>query len=81
MTKTPLRLAREKQQETILTVAAAVGIDPGNLSRIERGEQAPSLDTAARLAGYFCGSVTEMEILYPERFATPDPAPAEAGHA
>ena len=68
---TPLRRAREQRGLTIVQVSAATGIDPGNLSRIERGTQVPSKDVAIKLAGHFEG-LTEMEIIFPERF------PAEA---
>ena len=66
---TPLREAREKRGLTIQQVSASVGIDSGNLSRIERGLQVPSKDLTERLAKYFEGEVTETQIIYPERFA------------
>jgi transcriptional regulator with XRE-family HTH domain len=66
---TPLRQAREQRNLTIQQVAAAVGIDAGNLSRIERGLQVPSKDLTERLARYFDNEVTETQIIYPERFA------------
>lgn len=55
--------------QTLEDVARAVGIDSGNLSRIERGRQTPGRDLAARLSEHFGGRVTEMEIIYPERYA------------
>jgi len=66
--KTPLRLARERHGLTIVQVSASAGIDPGNLSRIERGVQVPSLELAERLAKQFEGELTELQILYPERY-------------
>ncbi len=69
---TPLRQAREQRNLTIQQVAAAVGIDSGNLSRIERGIQVPSKDMTEKLAQYFNGEVTETQIIYPERFAAGD---------
>lgn len=66
--KTPLRLARERRDLTIVQVSAATGIDPGNLSRIERGCQTPSTDVAEKLAKFFGHEVTEIQILYPERY-------------
>lgn len=65
----PLRSAREKRELTIQDVAQAVGIDAGNLSRIERGVQTPSKELAEKLSKYFDGEVTEIQIFYPERFA------------
>lgn len=65
----PLRQARERRELTIQQVSAAVGIDAGNLSRIERGKQVPSKDLTEKLAKYFDGEVSETQIIYPERFA------------
>lgn len=65
---TPLRTAREKRGLTIQQVATSVGIDPGNLSRIERGKQVPSKDLAEKLSQVFGGQVSETQIIYPERF-------------
>lgn len=39
------------------------------LSRIESGKQKASPEQAERLARYW-GTVSEIEILYPERYAT-----------
>jgi transcriptional regulator with XRE-family HTH domain len=66
---TPLRQVRERRNLTIQQVAAAVGIDSGNLSRIERGIQVPSKDLTEKLSQYFDNEVTETQIIYPERFA------------
>ena len=65
----PLRQARENRSLTIQQVATAVGIDSGNLSRIERGLQVPSKELTEKLAKYFGGEITELQIIYPERFA------------
>ncbi len=51
-----------------MAVASAVGLDTGNLSRIERRQQRASPSTAEALANFFDRSVTEEQILYPERF-------------
>lgn len=66
--KSPLRRIREAKAQTIVEVCRAVGIDPGNLSRIENGKQKASTDLAEKLVKHFAGEITEMEILYPERF-------------
>lgn len=65
----PLKKARLSREQTLQFVANAVGIDTGNLSRIERGIQVPSKDLTEKLAKYFEGEVTETQIIYPERFA------------
>lgn len=66
---TPLKKVRIKNEETLQDVAKVVGVDTGNLSRIERGLQVPSKDLAAKLASHFNHEVTEMHILFPERFS------------
>lgn len=73
--KTPLRQARERRNKTLAEVAAAVGLDTGNLSRIERDEQTPSLEVAANLAAFYGHEISEIQILYPKRYM---PAPTSA---
>jgi transcriptional regulator with XRE-family HTH domain len=65
----PLRAVREKCGLNLKTVADAVSTDPGNLSRVERGEQTPSKELAEALCKYFDHALTEIEIFYPERYA------------
>ena len=65
----PLKQVRLKRGKTIQEVADAVGIDTGNLSRIERGLQVPSKSLTEKLARFFDNDVTETQIIYPERFA------------
>lgn len=67
--KSPLRLVREAKGQTIVEVCRAVGADPGNLSRIENGKQKASTELAEKLVIHFAGAITELEILYPERFS------------
>ncbi|MBD2797701.1 helix-turn-helix transcriptional regulator [Xenorhabdus sp. 18] len=66
--QTPLRKIRLKNNFTITEVAAAVNCDVGNLSRLERGIQAPSLEMAEKLSQFYKGMIDEMQILYPQRF-------------
>ncbi|OWO86981.1 transcriptional regulator [Photorhabdus luminescens] len=66
--KTPLRKIRMEKGLTISEVSKATSVDIGNLSRIERGIQSPSLDTAEKLSRYFQGEISEMQILYPKRY-------------
>lgn len=68
--KSPLRQARERAGQTIVEVCRAVGTDPGNLSRIENGKQKASTELAEKLARHFDADVTELQILYPERFTS-----------
>jgi transcriptional regulator with XRE-family HTH domain len=64
---TPLRQARIRANKTLTEVAAANGMAKGTLSRLERGQYPVSPAIAERLARYF-GTISEIEILYPERF-------------
>ncbi len=65
---TPLRKMRVEKKMTISEVAIATQLDVGNLSRIERGMQVPSLETAEKLSKFFKGKISEMQILYPRRY-------------
>lgn len=67
MINTPLRAARLDARKKLRDVANAVRTSEGNLSRIECGKQTATAELAEKLARYF-GTVTEVEILYPERF-------------
>ena len=42
----------------------------GNISRLENGKQRASPDLAERLAKHFGYAITEIQILYPERFSS-----------
>jgi transcriptional regulator with XRE-family HTH domain len=68
---TPLKRLRKRQKKTLQEVADAIGTDTGNLSRIEQGKQR-SLDLAEKLVEFYgSGTITEAEILYPERYPLP----------
>jgi transcriptional regulator with XRE-family HTH domain len=68
--ETPLRNIRKQRRHTLLQVCHATGLTVGNLSRIERAYQQASPEAASKLAHYFGHAVTELEILYPERYAS-----------
>lgn len=65
---TPLRKARMNANLTIVEVATAVKCDPGNLSRMERGIQRPTAEMAEKLTKLFGPALSELQVLYPERF-------------
>lgn len=66
--KTPLRALREKRGLTLQQVSAQTGIDTGNLSRIETGQQRCSIDRAEELVKFYGKrAITAWEIIYPER--------------
>lgn len=68
--KSPLRQIRERKGQTIVEVGRAVSVDAGNLSRVENCKQKASTELAEKLAKHFDNEITEMEILYPDRFIT-----------
>lgn len=72
---TPLKTLRERRQLTVSAVAEACGTDHSNLSRIENGRQRAGLDLAERLAKFFGHEITELQILYPERYVEKEPTP------
>lgn len=65
---TPLRKIRDEKKYSLAEVATCVSSDPGNLSRIEKGLQKPSLKLAEQLTQFFNFEISEMELLYPERY-------------
>lgn len=70
---TPLKRARTGRKWRLADVCERLrvlgeNIDTGNLSRIERCEQRASPTTAEKLVRVFDGEITEIHILYPERF-------------
>lgn len=67
---TPLRRVRLQRGLSIKEVADGAGVDVGNLSRLERGQLGASKQTAEQLARYYGHAVTEMQILYPERYVS-----------
>ena len=67
---TPLRKVRQQKRLTLAAVASATGTDAGNLSRLERNTQKAGTDVAARLSRFYRGAISEVEILYPERYQT-----------
>lgn len=65
---TPLKAARTKRELTIRDVAQACGCSFVTISRIERGDSTTP-ELAEKISRYFDGEVTELQILYPERFS------------
>ncbi|MNF02254.1 hypothetical protein D3C80_2013760 [compost metagenome] len=74
---TPLKKARTSRGWRLTDVVARLkelgeDTDTGNLSRVERGVQRPSATLAEQLCKVFEGALTELHILYPERFPDDD---------
>jgi len=76
--QSPLKRTRLTTGRTLSEVAEAVGTNPGNMSRIENGKQKASPGLAEKIAKYFGYAITEIQILYPERFD--HSSQAQAGH-
>jgi len=74
----PLRKARQSKGMTLQQLEKIVGVDTGNLSRIERFQQKASTDLAAKIAAVFAGELTEMHLLYPERYVVKERPNANA---
>jgi putative transcriptional regulator len=68
MSLTPLRKLRRSLGLSLETVAQGVGSDTGNLSRIETGEQVAGHVLAERLCKFYGTGITELHIIYPERY-------------
>ncbi|MDH1865708.1 MAG: helix-turn-helix transcriptional regulator [Pseudomonas sp.] len=74
----PLRKARKQRGWRLQHVVDRLheincSLDTGNLSRIERGKQTASPGLAEKLCLVFGGELTELQILYPERFMDQPP--------
>jgi transcriptional regulator with XRE-family HTH domain len=65
-----LLLARRRRNLTQMEVAAACGLTQSFYGKIETREASPSPETAEKIARFFGHEVTEMQLLYPERYET-----------
>ena len=65
---TPLRAARLRRRLSLDAAGEMVGTCGANLSRIERGMARASKRMITELVRLYEGEVTEMEIMYPERY-------------
>ena len=59
-----LRKKREAMGLTLVEAASRVGVDPGNLHRIETGKQVPRIERAKRIAEFY--GVALIAVLAPE---------------
>lgn len=69
---TPLKAIREKRSLTGREVSSALGIDLSHYYKVESGKSTASPELAEKISLLFGGAVTELQILYPERYMLPD---------
>lgn len=60
-----LQQTRKSRGKSLDEVAAAVGTDPTNLSRVEKGAQLPRSELALALYAYYGGTVPLSAIYFP----------------
>ena len=71
MSTTPLRQARKDRGLTLKEAADLIGIEITKLSRMERGHSITKetvKDEVPKLVQFYGNGLTEMHILYPERY-------------
>lgn len=72
---TPLKRARLDLGINQETLAAALGISQAHISSLENRKERASADLAEKIVEYFGShNITEVQILYPERFANKEAA-------
>ena len=64
-----IKRKRQKLGLTLLEAGAKLSTDPGNLSRIERGKQLPSLPLARRIASVYGMTIDEVLADFPSQEA------------
>jgi len=74
---TPLSRLRDAVGVTTTEVSKAIGLNTGNISRLENGHNRPSPETAEKLVRYFNGALTELHLIYPERYPNWIPNPRD----
>ncbi|HGJ5875192.1 MAG TPA: XRE family transcriptional regulator [Arsenophonus sp.] len=68
-----LQILKNNRQVYLFTslafiTASVINCDVGNLSRLERDAQVASLQMAERLSKFYGGMISEIQILYPQRY-------------
>jgi putative transcriptional regulator len=70
---TPLGKLRRAIGLTTVELGAMVGMDNGWISKLENGLNRPSPVAAEKLAAVFRNELSEMHLIYPERFKEWEP--------
>lgn len=73
-----LTQTRKSRGLSLDTVAHAVGTDPTNLSRVEKGAQIPKRELARALFEYYDG-VVPLGAIYDPEYESPRPRAAARG--
>ena len=60
--------ARKRRRLTQEEVAAGCGLTQSYYGKLELRQASPSPETAAKIATFFGHEITEMQLLYPERY-------------
>lgn len=71
--RTPLGKLRRAIGLTTVELGLMVGMNNGWISRLESGISRPSYQAAEKLALVFRGEITEMHLIYPERYKEWEP--------
>lgn len=66
--ETPLGKLRRSVGLTVVDMSILTGLNNGYISRLETGRNRPSPETAEKLSILFNGVLSEIHLLYPERF-------------
>ena len=67
-----IRQRRELKNHSQRDMAVRTGVQQRTIWSIENGEILPSGSQAASIAAYFNSELTELHLLYPEKYPAPD---------
>lgn len=72
-----IRVRRDARKLTQRQMAEVVGIQQSTFNKIELGQRIPTTEQATEIAKFFEYELTELHLLYPDRYPAPQ-APAQA---
>jgi transcriptional regulator with XRE-family HTH domain len=75
--QTPLGKLRRAIGLTTVELGAMVGMDNGWISKLENGLNRPSPLAAEKICAVFRGELTEMHLIYPERYKSWEPTESQ----
>jgi putative transcriptional regulator len=65
--QTPLGKLRRAIGLTTVELGSLLSMDNGWISKLENGLNRPSPSAAEKISALFCGELTEIHLIYPER--------------